>query len=277
MPTPIQRARFSRRVRGTPWLLAAALLFATPLWAQEPGTWVPMADLNQARGGHTATLLANGSVLIAGGKDVAGQPLASAEIYDPATGRYARLTSPLPTPVWGHTATRLNDGTILIAGGNGNDGQPVADAQLFDPAAGTFIRVGSMSTPRSQHTSTLLGDGRVLLAGGTDGVSAVAQLELYDPDARAVSGAPSSPAARTADSPSRPPRSTILSLARSAQSNRRPPRGSSSPPTSSMSRIPAPCSPPAGSAALRPRSPPPRRSSTPRCAATSRTTRPAIQ
>src|SRR5437867_3074028 len=192
MPTPIERARFSRRVRGTPWLLAAALLFATRLWAQEPGTWVPMADLNQARGGHTATLLANGSVLIAGGKDVAGQPLASAEIYDPATGRYALLTSPLPTPVWGHTATRLNDGTILIAGGNGNDGQPVAAAQLFDPAAGTFIRVGSMSTPRSQHTSTLLGDGRVLLAGGTDGVSAVAQLELYDPDARAVSGAPSS-------------------------------------------------------------------------------------
>src|SRR5881396_701202 len=153
------------------WLLALALGTATPVWAQAPGTWARIVDLNKARAEHTATLLPNGTVLIAGGKDVAGQPLTSAEIYNPVTGVYTVLTSPLPTPVWGHTATRLNDGTILIAGGNGNDGQPVADAQLFDPAAGTFIRVGSMSTPRSQHTSTLLGDGRVLLAGGTDGVS----------------------------------------------------------------------------------------------------------
>src|SRR5439155_1479660 len=83
----------------------------------EPWTWAPIADLNQPRAEHTATLLANGTVLIAGGRDAAGQPLASAEIYDPATGGYTLLASPLPAPVWGHTATRLSDGTVLIAGG----------------------------------------------------------------------------------------------------------------------------------------------------------------
>src|SRR5213594_2797004 len=115
MPTPSERARSSRPVRRI-WLLAAALLFATPLWAQEPGTWVPMANLNQARAGHTATLLANGSVLIAGGRDASGHALSDAEIFDPSTGQYTPISAAVPTPVWGHTATLLADGTVLIAG-----------------------------------------------------------------------------------------------------------------------------------------------------------------
>ena len=179
-------------LRVAPWLLTAAFCLAAPLRAQEPGpTWAAMADLSEARGRHSATLLANGTVLIAGGQDVAGRPLAASEIYDPATGIYSPLASPLPMPLWGHTAARLDDGTVLIAGGNGEGGLPVADAQLFDPAAAAFIRVGYMSTPRSQHTGMLLGDGRVLLAGGTDGATAVARLELYDPAARTISPAPS--------------------------------------------------------------------------------------
>jgi hypothetical protein len=171
--------------------LVAAVCIAAPLWAQEPGTWVPIADLSQARAGHTATLLANGTVLIAGGKDIAGRPLASAEIYDPTTGVYTGVSAVLPTAVWGHTAILLNDGTVFIAGGNGDGGQPVADVQLFDPSTATFSRAGYMSTARSLHTATLLGDGRVLLAGGNDGASAVSRLELYDPVSGVVSPAPS--------------------------------------------------------------------------------------
>src|SRR3990172_1267251 len=165
------------------WLLAVSILFATPVWAQQPGTWAPGANLGQARAAHTATLLADGKVLIAGGKDAAGQALATAELFDPATGVYSPLPAPMPAAVWGHTATLLADGRVLITGGNDTSGQPLATAHLFDPAAGAFTAL-SMSTPRSGHTASRLGDGRVLTAGGTDGSGALAGLDLYDPGAR---------------------------------------------------------------------------------------------
>src|SRR5437667_3730755 len=173
------------------WLLALALGTATPVWAQAPGTWARIVDLNKARAEHTATLLPNGTVLIAGGKDVAGQPLTSAEIYNPVTGVYTVLSSPLPTPVWGHTATGLNDGTVLLAGGTGDGGLPVNAAVLYDPATDTFAALDPLSTPRARHTATLLRDGKVLIAGGTDGPNALASLEVYDPPTRTFSLAPS--------------------------------------------------------------------------------------
>src|SRR2546429_8547804 len=153
-----------------PWcLLALPLGTASPASAQAPGTWAPIADLTQPRAEHTATLLANGTVLISGGRDAADQPLASAEIYDPATGGFTLLASPLPAPVWGHTATRLGDGTVVIAGGTGDGGLPVAAAQPVDPATGAFTALDPLSTPRARHTATRLRNGSVLLAGGTDG------------------------------------------------------------------------------------------------------------
>src|SRR5882672_2575548 len=173
------------------WLLALALGTATPVWAQAPGTWARIADLNKARAEHTATLLPNGTVLIAGGKDVAGQPLTSAEIYNPVTGVYTVVSSPLPTPVWGHTATGLNDGTVLLAGGTGDGGLPVTAAVLDDPATDPFAALDPLSTPRARHTATLLRDGKVLIAGGTDGPNALASLEVYDPPTRTFSLAPS--------------------------------------------------------------------------------------
>src|SRR2546422_768046 len=169
------------------WLLALTLGIASPASAQAPGTWAPIADLNQPRAEHTATLLANGTVLISGGRDAADQPLASAEIYDPATGGFTLLASPLPAPVWGHTATRLGDGTVVIAGGTGDGGLPVAAAQLFDPATDTFTALDPLSTPRARHTATLLRDGRVLMVGGTDGSKPLASLEVYDPTTRTFS------------------------------------------------------------------------------------------
>src|SRR5213596_1587418 len=144
------RSYLSRLLPRPAWLLALTLGLASPASAQAPGTWAPMADLNQPRAEHTATLLASGTVLIAGGRDAADQPLASAEIYDPATGGYTLLASPLPAPVWGHTAIRLNDGTVLIAGGQRGARYRRA-AQLFDPATDTFTALGPMSTPRGRH------------------------------------------------------------------------------------------------------------------------------
>src|SRR3989442_9216750 len=171
-PRRIKAAGSTTRVIKLPrpwWLRALPLDIASPASAQAPGTWAPTADLNQPRAEHTATLLANGRVLISGGRDAADQPLASAEIYDPATGGFTLLASPLPAPVWGHTATRLGDGTVVIAGGTGDGGLPVAAVQLFDPATDTFTALDPMSTPRARHTATLLHDRRVVVIGGTAG------------------------------------------------------------------------------------------------------------
>src|SRR5438309_6829822 len=190
-PVSSGRSYLSRLLPRPAWLLALTLGLASPASAQAPGTWAPIADLNQPRAEHTATRLANGTVLISGGRDAADQPLASAEIYDPATGGYTLLASPLPAPVWGHTASRLSDGTVLIAGGTGAGGLPVAAAQLFDPTTGAFTALDPLSTPRARHTATLLRDGRVVLVGGTDGVEPLASLEVYDPTTRTFSLAPS--------------------------------------------------------------------------------------
>src|SRR2546428_4167350 len=190
----IKAARSTTKVIKLPrpwWLVALPLGIVSQAAAQAPGTWAPIADLNQPRAEHTATLLANGTVLISGGRDAADQPLASAEIYDPATGGFTLLASPLPAPVWGHTAIRLGDGTVVIAGGTGDGGLPVAAAQLFDPATDTFTALDPMSTPRARHTATLLRDGRVLMVGGGDGPKPLASLEVYDPTTRTFSGASS--------------------------------------------------------------------------------------
>src|SRR3989441_8569000 len=197
MRKPLEPHRSSRpHSRPAPWWPLAILLLgiATPLWAQElpePGTWRTVANLNQARAGHTATLLANGSVLIAGGRDASGHALSDAEIFDPSTGQYTPISAAVPTPVWGHTATLVADGTVLSAGGPDAPGRPVASAQLFDPSSSPFPSVGSMTTPRGAHTATPLRDARILIAGGSDGQTALASLEIYDPATRTFSLAPS--------------------------------------------------------------------------------------
>src|SRR2546427_11915840 len=95
-PMSSGRSYLSRLLPRPAWLLALTLGLASPASAQAPGTWAPMANLNQPRAEHTATLLANGTVLIAGGRDAADQPLASAGIYEPATRRDPLAASPVP-------------------------------------------------------------------------------------------------------------------------------------------------------------------------------------
>jgi hypothetical protein len=144
----------------------------TPLPDLGPGfSWTgSMIAVPEGFGGGLATLLADGRVLIL------HACLASAELYDPATGTFT-TTGSLMAARSGETATRLLDGRVLITGGAScDDGNPGvwATAELFDPATGTFTAVGSMTRPRQGHTATLLPDGHVLIAGGTSGVAAVA-------------------------------------------------------------------------------------------------------
>ena len=146
------------------------------------GTFTPTGSMSTSRTRHTATLLADGRVLVVGGWNAAGWvKLASAEIYDPATGRWSTVGS-MTAPRDSFSATRLADGRVLVAGGwEGGGIGPDPTAEVFDPTTGTFTKTGSMHEPRGFHTATLLPDGRVLIVGGSSSAPTPRQAELYDP------------------------------------------------------------------------------------------------
>jgi hypothetical protein len=123
-----------------------------------PVSVVAGPTLLTTRSNHTATTLADGTVLITGGSDSKG-PLNSAETYDPVTGTVTAVQGGTKNKVSGHTATLLMNGKVLIAGGGNSSGE------LYDPAKRSFSSLGGLSQ-RSFHTATRLQDGRVLLAGG---------------------------------------------------------------------------------------------------------------
>ena len=104
-----------------------------PTPRSDSGTWASTGALNTPRTAHTATLLANGQVLVAGGEDSGGTLIASAELYNPATGKWT-VTGSLATPRYDHTATLLANGEVLIAGGV--NGTYTATAELYNPSTG---------------------------------------------------------------------------------------------------------------------------------------------
>ncbi|MGH7917459.1 MAG: Kelch repeat-containing protein [Candidatus Binataceae bacterium] len=143
----------------------------------------PRGILVDARFAATATVLPDGTVLIAGGVANEGAAAASAEIYDPSTGGFA-LTDSMLTGRAYHTATLLNHGKVLICGGIDRTGAPVRTSELYDPAQDKFEPTGNLLQARYNHTATLLKNGKVLITGGdvtTNGVNNVDTAELYDP------------------------------------------------------------------------------------------------
>jgi choice-of-anchor C domain-containing protein len=182
--------RYRLRLGGRPARLAAALTLATltlflawPQPAPAQGTWSETGPLVTGRDQHTATLLADGRVLVTGGEDNSAAVLTSVELFNPATGTWS-VTTPLSHASRIHTATRLLDGRVLVAGGT-NNSTPLASAELFYPATGNWASPGPLSTPRVYHTATLLLDGRVLVVGGYNivvfNVVILASTELFNP------------------------------------------------------------------------------------------------
>lgn len=138
-----------------------------------------IGGMNTPRAAHTATLLGNGKVLVAGGFAGDENSLASAEVFDPKTNTFLSAGN-MSFPRSGHSATVLPDGNVLIAGGyNGNY---LDRAEIFDARTGKFKPGGKMTLPRSGHITVLLAGGKVLLAGGVGaGWTFLADAELYDP------------------------------------------------------------------------------------------------
>lgn len=130
---------------------------------------------NVPRADHTATLLGDGQVLIAGGQVGGQQATSSVELYNPVAGTFA-LAGNMDAPRYNHTATLLNDGRVLIAEGitmAGAPGNGVGPDDLYDPTSGTFTEVGPHeiwhqgAIPNPSFDSVLLTDGQVLVDNDT--------------------------------------------------------------------------------------------------------------
>ena len=170
---------------------ASAAVPSTPP-ATTAAEWRATGKMNKGHAYHTATLLPDGKVLVAGGESSAdddGKASRAAELYDPTSGKWT-ATGNLLQARWDHTATLLPDGRVLVVGGQSNPRDQLDSAELYDPSSGQWTRTASMHKVRSGHTATLLPDGKVLVTGGYDWAGAqaaevemmgLALAELYDP------------------------------------------------------------------------------------------------
>jgi hypothetical protein len=162
----------------------ANLVPTAELFNPVSGTFSPTSSPNVPRAYHTATLLGNGMVLIAGGEIAGPQTTTSIELYDPAIGSFT-LAGNMSAPRYNHTATLLNDGRVLIAegvsGSNGGPGNQVGPDDLYDPSTGQFAEVGPhfqfSQTTIIPFDSVLLANGQVLVDEGT----------IFDPVSDALS------------------------------------------------------------------------------------------
>ncbi|MFY1825817.1 kelch repeat-containing protein [Myxococcus fulvus] len=147
------------------------------LYDATANTWASTGPMSTTRALPTATLLASGQVLLAGGSS----SLTTTELYDPTTNTFT-ATGSMATARRAHTAMRLRDGRVLVVSGSAAAGE-VPTAELYDPTAGTWALAAPPLVPRHYATGTLLPDGRVLLAGGNTGGAVTTHAELYDPAA----------------------------------------------------------------------------------------------
>lgn len=141
-------------------------------------------NMTDPRAFHTATLLNDGTVLVAGGaRSNEGTTSNTADLFDPSTGFFSPALGTMNSSGAGRTATLLNDGTVLIAGGAaGSGGQvsAIASAEIYNPPSRTFAAVGAtLNVSRALHTATLLADNTVLLAGGQNGTYIMPQKNQF--------------------------------------------------------------------------------------------------
>lgn len=125
----------------------------------------PVAPMSSPRAFHTATLLSDGTVMVTGGVNDAGQLLQSIEIYNPTSNIWTTKSSTITAPVMKHQATLLTNNSVLITGGQGMTGA-VTGFLVYNPGTDTVTTTGSMTDARRDHKQVLLPNGNVLIVGG---------------------------------------------------------------------------------------------------------------
>jgi N-acetylneuraminic acid mutarotase len=168
---------------------SAVSLDSAEIYNPDTDTFSDAASMSVPRAMHTASLLPDGKVLVAGGYDATSE-LSSAELYDPAADTWT-ATGPLGTARDSATATVLPNDDVLVAGGDGGTGAALASAELYRPDTGTWHSAASMTGARQSAAAALLKDGTVLVTGGEDARlgKALGTAERYDPAADAWSDA----------------------------------------------------------------------------------------
>lgn len=177
---------------------------AVEIFDPASGSWAETGSLSIGRTGHTANLLPDGRILIAGGQTAATRggrlqfvaagaailPSASAEVFDPQAGTWQPVAS-LGTPRTGHSATLLPSGQLLVIGGYAPNGTtPLGTAERYDPATDAWSP-SNIPTARAEHTATLLADGSVLIVGGKGGPNDyIGQVDRYTSRATVPSATP---------------------------------------------------------------------------------------
>jgi len=164
-------------------IVGIALATSAPNSNPNVGSLVRGGEMLSPRSGHSATLLPDGRVLIAGGMRRNQDFYRSAEVYDPSSGKF-QTTGEMRVARVGHAAVLLGSGKVLIAGGWVGRGT-TNEAELYDPATGKFTAIAPMTTKRGDPTMTMLHDGNVLVTGGAgendDGPgSSVVAAEIFD-------------------------------------------------------------------------------------------------
>jgi N-acetylneuraminic acid mutarotase len=160
--------------------------------------WQQAARHENTEGNHTATLLSNGRVLIAGGS-------ADPAIYDPTSDTWQPAGS-LAVERCFARAILLQDGRVLLIGGIllPQGGTTLNSVEIYDPASNAWRQVAPLAQARFDHTATLLPDGRVLVTGGArlwetswdDARAILSSVEIYDPASDTWSDLPSLQQAR---------------------------------------------------------------------------------
>ena len=155
-----------------------AVLSSAELFNPADQSFAATGAMTTARELHTATLLPNASVLIAGGANTNGA-LAGVEIYTPSAATFAAASTGLNQARDSASAALLPSGAVLIMGGEDSSGTALASAELYQPLLSSFNIFRTMVSIRYAHTATLVGNNQVLLAGGANGAVSLASAELF--------------------------------------------------------------------------------------------------
>jgi N-acetylneuraminic acid mutarotase len=179
-------------------------LSSAQLFDPVSGVWIRAGSMGAARSGHTATLLADGNLLVVGGGT------GYCEIYSAANNSWSG-TAGLASGRTRHSATLLATGKVLVTGGRDGAGVPTLESYLFDPALGTWAAAASLPSERIGHTASLLPDGQVLVTGGVNGIGeALATSLRFDPVANIWTAADTLNTARSEHTATRLPDGSVV-------------------------------------------------------------------